>query len=197
MSSDRNGRRLPAVDRRCEHARRRGEERDREVEALRAKYAPKMAALEDKIRQARERLLDVAAEELEIAPEDLEIVDGAVQPVGVPAKANSAPLAANGNGGQRIDARRFGRDGNGDIALAANWHVRECLLGALLGIVIGLVFAWVLVQALSDQGIEEFRAAPVQLVFIFLLAAIFGVLAAIWPARRASKLDVLHAISTE
>jgi hypothetical protein len=32
------------------------EERDREVEALRAKYAPKMAALEDKIRQARERL---------------------------------------------------------------------------------------------------------------------------------------------
>jgi len=38
-------------------------------------------------REARERLLDVAAEELEIAPEDLEIVDGAVQPAGVPAKA--------------------------------------------------------------------------------------------------------------
>jgi putative ABC transport system permease protein len=71
------------------------------------------------------------------------------------------------------------------------------LLGALLGIVIGLVFAWVLVQALSDQGIDQFRAAPVQLVFIFVLAAIFGVAAAIWPARRASKLDVLRAISTE
>jgi CO/xanthine dehydrogenase Mo-binding subunit len=38
-------------------------------------------------REARERLLDVAAEELEIAPEDLEIVDGTVQPAGVPAKA--------------------------------------------------------------------------------------------------------------
>ncbi len=37
--------------------------------------------------QARERLLEVAAEELEIAPEDLEVVDGAVQPAGVPAKA--------------------------------------------------------------------------------------------------------------
>jgi putative ABC transport system permease protein len=71
------------------------------------------------------------------------------------------------------------------------------LLGALLGIIIGLVFAWVLVQALSDQGIDEFRAAPVQLIFIFVLAAIFGVAAAIWPARRASKLDVLNAISTE
>jgi CO/xanthine dehydrogenase Mo-binding subunit len=37
--------------------------------------------------QARERLLEVAANELEIAPEDLEIVDGAVQPAGVPGKA--------------------------------------------------------------------------------------------------------------
>jgi CO/xanthine dehydrogenase Mo-binding subunit len=37
--------------------------------------------------EARERLLEVAADELEIAPEDLEIVNGAVQPAGVPAKA--------------------------------------------------------------------------------------------------------------
>ena len=37
--------------------------------------------------QARERLLEMAAEELEIAPEDLEIVDGAVRPQGVPARA--------------------------------------------------------------------------------------------------------------
>jgi CO/xanthine dehydrogenase Mo-binding subunit len=44
-------------------------------------------AVEKAALQARERLLDVAAEELEIAPEDLEIVDGSVQPVGVPAKA--------------------------------------------------------------------------------------------------------------
>jgi CO/xanthine dehydrogenase Mo-binding subunit len=44
-------------------------------------------AVEMAARQARERLLDVAAEELEIAPEDLEIINGSVQPVGVPAKA--------------------------------------------------------------------------------------------------------------
>ena len=37
-------------------------------------------AVEMAAREARERLLDVAAEELEISPEDLEIVDGAVQP---------------------------------------------------------------------------------------------------------------------
>src|SRR6202044_3558723 len=37
--------------------------------------------------EARERLLEVAADELEIAVEDLEIVNGTVQPLGVPAKA--------------------------------------------------------------------------------------------------------------
>lgn len=71
------------------------------------------------------------------------------------------------------------------------------LLGAFLGIVIGVAFAWAIVEALKSEGIDQFRAAPVQLVIIFLLAAVFGVLAAIWPARKAAKLDVLQAISTE
>ncbi len=71
------------------------------------------------------------------------------------------------------------------------------LLGAFLGIVIGVLFAAALVGALKDQGIDVFSAAPGQLVVIFVLAAVFGVLAAIWPARSASKLDVLDAISTE
>jgi CO/xanthine dehydrogenase Mo-binding subunit len=44
-------------------------------------------AVERAATQAREQLLEVAAEELEISPEDLEIVDGSVQPRGVPAKA--------------------------------------------------------------------------------------------------------------
>ena len=44
-------------------------------------------AVERAATEARERLLEVAADELEIAPEDLEIVDGSVQPAGVPAKA--------------------------------------------------------------------------------------------------------------
>ncbi len=44
-------------------------------------------AVEHAAKEARERLLEVAAAELEIAPEDLEIVDGQIQPAGVPAKA--------------------------------------------------------------------------------------------------------------
>jgi CO/xanthine dehydrogenase Mo-binding subunit len=44
-------------------------------------------AVQHAAEQARERLLEVAAQELEIAPEDLEIVDGTVRPAGVPARA--------------------------------------------------------------------------------------------------------------
>jgi CO/xanthine dehydrogenase Mo-binding subunit len=46
-------------------------------------------AVERAAREARERLLEVAADELEISALDLEIVDGSIQPVGVPAKALS------------------------------------------------------------------------------------------------------------
>ena len=36
-----------------------------------------------------------------------------------------------------------------------------------------------------------------QLVIYVVIAGIFGVLAAVWPARRAARLDVLQAIATE
>jgi len=70
------------------------------------------------------------------------------------------------------------------------------LLGTVLGLAIGVVFAWTMVQALSDQGIDKFSLAPMQLIIIVVLAALFGILAAAWPARRAAKLDILHAIES-
>jgi putative ABC transport system permease protein len=68
------------------------------------------------------------------------------------------------------------------------------LLGTILGLIIGVVFAWAMVKALHDQGIEKFALAPAQLIIIVVLAAFFGVIAAAWPARRAAKLDVLSSI---
>jgi len=69
--------------------------------------------------------------------------------------------------------------------------------GTLLGIVVGVFFGWALVTALSDEGIETFRLPVPTLVVIVVLAAFAGVLAAVWPARRAAKLDVLRAVVTE
>jgi putative ABC transport system permease protein len=71
------------------------------------------------------------------------------------------------------------------------------LFGTGLGVAVAFLFSWSVVSALSDQGFNHFSAAPVQIIVIVVLAALAGVVAAIWPARRAAKVDVLRAISSE
>ena len=71
------------------------------------------------------------------------------------------------------------------------------LFGVALGLVIGLFFGWALVQALADEGFNAFRVPVGGLAAITVIATAFGVLAALWPAWRASKMDVLQAIATE
>jgi putative ABC transport system permease protein len=71
------------------------------------------------------------------------------------------------------------------------------LLGTLLGLVIGLFFGWAVVEALKDQGITEFAPPGGQLLLVVIIGGFAGVLAAIGPARRAAKLDVLKAVSQE
>lgn len=71
------------------------------------------------------------------------------------------------------------------------------VFGALLGTAVGLFFGWALVRALKDQGITELAVPGQQLIVYIVVAGLFGVLAAWFPARRAAKLDVLSAISYE
>jgi putative ABC transport system permease protein len=70
------------------------------------------------------------------------------------------------------------------------------LIGAALGIVVGVFLALLVTRALSDEGIVF--AVPYGSVGVFVLAAIaVGLLAAILPARRASRLNVLRALQYE
>jgi putative ABC transport system permease protein len=71
------------------------------------------------------------------------------------------------------------------------------VLGALLGLVVGILFGWAMQRALSDEGIDRLAIPVGQLVLMLIVAALIGVVAAIWPARRAAKLNVLEAISYE
>ncbi|MEP7369492.1 MAG: FtsX-like permease family protein, partial [Dermatophilaceae bacterium] len=71
------------------------------------------------------------------------------------------------------------------------------ILGAVLGVVLGLVFGIAIQRSQADSGIEVLSIPFAQLVIFVALAALVGVLAAVWPARRAAKLDVLRAITTE
>ncbi len=71
------------------------------------------------------------------------------------------------------------------------------VFGALLGIILGVAFGVALQRAIADQGIEVLSIPWVQLVVFLVVAAGVGVLAALWPARRAARLDVLKAVTTE
>jgi len=71
------------------------------------------------------------------------------------------------------------------------------VLGAVLGLAIGILFGWAMQQALKDLGINTLTIPVGQLVAMLIVAALLGVVAAIWPARRAAKLNVLEAISYE
>lgn len=71
------------------------------------------------------------------------------------------------------------------------------IFGTLLGLVLGVVLGCALVTALHDEGIDQLVVPYGQLVIYLLVGSLIGVIAAVWPARRAARLDVLRAITTE
>jgi putative ABC transport system permease protein len=71
------------------------------------------------------------------------------------------------------------------------------VLGAVLGLVVGTFFGWTMVRALRGQGITEFTLPVGSLIGFVIAAALAGILAAIFPGRRAAKIDMLRAITTE
>jgi putative ABC transport system permease protein len=84
------------------------------------------------------------------------------------------------------------------VRSTVRWEsVIVAVFGAVLGLLLGVFFGWTMVRALNDEGITDLAIPFFQLLTIVVLAAILGVLAAVYPAHRAAKLDVLDAISTE
>jgi putative ABC transport system permease protein len=71
------------------------------------------------------------------------------------------------------------------------------LLGAVTGVALGTAAGIALSRALVDEGFTTVSVPAVSLGVYLLVAAGVGVLAALGPARRASKVDVLRAITTE
>jgi putative ABC transport system permease protein len=69
------------------------------------------------------------------------------------------------------------------------------LFGALLGLIVGAGLGSVVVRALHDEGITSLVLPWNQMAAYLLLAAVIGVIAAVMPAVRAARLNVLAAIS--
>jgi len=71
------------------------------------------------------------------------------------------------------------------------------IFGAIIGIIIGTGMGIALVSSLKQQGITDTVVPASSLVIFLVLAALLGLIAASWPARRAARLDVLAAIAAQ
>jgi len=74
--------------------------------------------------------------------------------------------------------------------------VVTALIGAVLGIAVGLFMAVLATTALADEGLR-FGLPVGSLIAFTVIAVVAGMLAAILPARRASRLNVLRALQYE
>jgi putative ABC transport system permease protein len=74
--------------------------------------------------------------------------------------------------------------------------VVTALIGAALGLPIGILLAGAVTHALADYDVS--LSIPVGSLVVFaVIAVIAGVAAAVLPARRASRLNVLEALQYE
>ena len=69
--------------------------------------------------------------------------------------------------------------------------------GALEGLVLGALFGWAIVDAMRSSGVTQLVFPVVPLLVVAVLAALAGLLAAIAPSRRAARLNILQAVTTE
>jgi putative ABC transport system permease protein len=72
------------------------------------------------------------------------------------------------------------------------------LFGGVLGVGLGVFLGWAAGELIGSSMTTYELVLPWDRIALFLLlSALIGVLAALWPARRAARLDVLGAIKAD
>ncbi len=83
------------------------------------------------------------------------------------------------------------------VRTTVRWEsVITSLYGAVVGVILGIVMGADLIGVLADGGLSAFRLPVTGTVVILVLSFIIGVLASIYPARRATKVNVMRAIAS-
>jgi len=83
------------------------------------------------------------------------------------------------------------------LRMTVAWEsVITAVIGAVLGLLLGIVLAVLVTAGLQSEGVEY--VIPVgSLLFWVAFSMVFGVIAAVYPAMRAARMDVLQAIAYE
>ncbi len=68
-------------------------------------------------------------------------------------------------------------------------------VGAVLGTALGVALGVLMVQAIPDEIISSFALPWTRIIIMAVVASLMGLLAALFPAWRASRMNVLDAIS--
>ena len=93
--------------------------------------------------------------------------------------------------------RAVGMD-RSQIRSSVRWEsIIIAVFGTTLGLAVGTFFGWAIVQSLADQGIDTLAVPVGSLVVVTVMAGIAGAVAAVMPARRAAKREVLEALTTD
>ena len=83
------------------------------------------------------------------------------------------------------------------VRTTVRWEsVITSLLGAVSGVALGVVMGVVVVAALDDEGDIAFRLPINETLSIVFISFLLGVLAAVYPAWRATRVNVVEAIAT-
>ena len=70
------------------------------------------------------------------------------------------------------------------------------LFGAVLGVLLGMVIGYAAVTAIPDSFISEIAIPWTWAILFLVLGGVLGMMAAVFPARRAARMNVLAAISS-
>jgi putative ABC transport system permease protein len=85
----------------------------------------------------------------------------------------------------------------GQLRRSITWEsALIAVLGATIGMGLGLFFAWAVIAALEDD-VLVLSIPWDQVALALVAAALAGVVAAVIPAWRASRRDILEAIAYE
>jgi putative ABC transport system permease protein len=73
------------------------------------------------------------------------------------------------------------------------------LFGGVLGTGLGVFFGWAVGELVATIGLDTWTLVLPwsRLALLFVSAGLVGVVAALWPARRAARLNMLDAIKVE